>query len=601
MKIGFGRKVRIDDIKVKNKLILLYIFSVLIPVIVTNLIFYSNISSSEKAQEKDLLSGTLKRVEINVTNSLDACIDITETLAKDDRLNILLDKNYKNSNDYLETYSSELKGYFDRYQLLYKKQIYEMNFYVTNPSIIDGDGFYNLNDTVKNSIWYKDAFSSDNNLIIDAYMDENADHTSSQNSIRYFSIVRKLDYFIYGSVTEKIMKIDIDYSFINKIIEEEGMKADIFIVNDKNNIVFSNNPDYSSYAQRYVSFDKYKHNPGTIMLSENMKDIFSGYKAIIVAPKSSVMNKIKSSNSYLIFLIIINLVLPSIIILLISKSFNNRLEMLSRHMKNIKYEKFNLVKCQEGKDEIGELINEFNRMATYMDKLIEDGYKASIQQKNLEIAKKQAELNALQSQINPHFLFNTLETIRMRSLLKEERETAQVIKYLSKMLRRALNWGNNLVPIYDEIAFTEDFLKIQVYRFGNKLKYSINVDDAVKGYTIPKLSIMTLVENACIHGIENISRAGSVEVSVKAFENTIKIIVKDDGIGMCEEKTNSLINTLINNHSRELDNSSKSVGLKNVYMRLEMCYGEKFSFSIKSKEDQGTEIEIIIPKEAGDG
>jgi two-component system sensor histidine kinase YesM len=333
------------------------------------------------------------------------------------------------------------------------------------------------------------------------------------------------------------------------------------------------------------------------MQSEELSGVLKGYKVIIVAPKTLVMSKIKSSNIYLVVLTLINLVFPSIIILLISQSFKNRLETLSEHMKNIKHDKFNLnlVQGRKGKDEIGQLIGEFNRMSIRMDELIKDVYEASIQQKNLEIAKKQAELNALQSQINPHFLFNTLETIRMRCLLKQEMETSNIIKNLSKMLRRALNWGNDLVTISEEIAFTEDFLKIQMYRFEDKLRFNIYVDDEVKASKIPKLSIMTLVENACIHGIESIARIGTVEISVKGLKDKIKIIIRDDGIGMPEEKVNSLVSYLKGKPKTEVNSLSQGVGIKNVYMRLEMFYGNEFSFFINSKEDQGTEIEVEIP------
>jgi two-component system sensor histidine kinase YesM len=596
MKKIFSRIITIDDIKVKNKLILLYILSVLIPVVITNFIFSYNINESVKEQQTVFLRDTLQTIKLNVASRIEDCIRVTDIFYQDTKLSILLTNNYKNQNDYYSVYNSDLKYYMNKYEKLYQ-QIYEMNIYAENTSIINGNGYYYIDDTIKNTTWYRNALSSNRDVFIDTYMDKSTNNILEKKTVRYFSIIRRLDNLVYGGVVKKIIKVDIDYNFINGMINSEGIDTDIFIVNNDNNIIFSNDNDYSDFLHEFISFDSYKFKPNTIMQSEELSGVLKGYKVIIVAPKTLVMSKIKSSNIYLVVLTLINLVFPSIIILLISQSFKNRLETLSEHMKNIKHDKFNLnlVQGRKGKDEIGQLIGEFNRMSIRMDELIKDVYEASIQQKNLEIAKKQAELNALQSQINPHFLFNTLETIRMRCLLKQEMETSNIIKNLSKMLRRALNWGNDLVTISEEIAFTEDFLKIQMYRFEDKLRFNIHVDDEVKASKIPKLSIMTLVENACIHGIESIARIGTVEISVKGLKDKIKLIIKDDGIGMPEEKVNSLVSYLKGKQKTEVNSLSQGVGIKNVYMRLEMFYGNEFSFFINSKEDEGTEIEVEIP------
>jgi two-component system, sensor histidine kinase YesM len=594
MKKLFLKFVTFDDIRVKHKLMFLTL-SVVIPIFITNIIYYYNISKSVREQQTIFLRETLQGVKVNVTRMIEDCIRITDIYYFDNKLSILLSNNYTNQNEYYRVHTSDLEDYINKYKKLYN-QVYELNFYVTNKSIVSGRGYYYIDDKVENTDWYRNFVFSNSNIYVDAYIDENSYSSNEKIPIRYFSIIRKLDNLIYGGEVKKIIKVDVDYNYINKIIDSEGISAEIYIVNSDNNIIFSNNPKYGNFSQEFVSFEAYEKKPKTLIQSEKMTGILEGYKVIIVAPKTLVIHRFKNSNINLAILTLINLVFPSIIILLISRSFKNRIEILSHHMQNINQDKYilNLVDCRQGTDEIGQLIHDFNHMAVRMDELIKDVYEASIKQKNLEIAKKQAELNALQSQINPHFLFNTLETIRMRSLLKEEIETSSIIKILSKMLRRALNWGNDLVAITEELAFTEDFLKIQMYRFEDKLRYNIYVEEKFKNYRIPKLSIMTLVENACIHGIENVATIGTVDISVKGMDNLIKIIVKDDGIGMSQEKVNILVDYLKNEKSEEAD-SSHGIGIKNVYNRLKMIYGDKFGFYIKSIKGKGTEIEISIP------
>src|SRR5699024_5968416 len=154
------------------------------------------------------------------------------------------------------------------------------------------------------------------------------------------------------------------------------------------------------------------------------------------------------------------------------------------------------------KDEIGELRSAFNRMYKKIKELINDVYISHIRKKDLELQRKQAQISALQSQINPHFLFNVLETIRMRSLLKKEDETAKIIQNMAKLLRTSITWGKDWVTVKEEVQLIQSFLEIQQYRFGDKLQYAFDVDESTFDYTIPNMLLIPFVENASIHGIE---------------------------------------------------------------------------------------------------
>ena len=231
-------------------------------------------------------------------------------------------------------------------------------------------------------------------------------------------------------------------------------------------------------------------------------------------------------------------------------------------------------------------------MAEKIESLIKDVYVADIQKKNLQLECRQAEINALQSQIDPHFLFNTLESIRMRSVLKKEEETADIIKYLSKIFRRILLWGNDMTIIKEEIEFIEDFLTIQKYRFGNKLNYNIYFSEEVLRYKIPKMTVQPFIENACIHGVEKSKGNALVSLYVEKTGDNIRFIIEDNGKGIGEGKIDEIISNLQGGETR-----SGSVGMKNVYNRLSLIYGDKFAFQISSKKNIGTKISLSIPAE----
>ncbi|XEC93967.1 sensor histidine kinase [Paenibacillus tarimensis] len=286
----------------------------------------------------------------------------------------------------------------------------------------------------------------------------------------------------------------------------------------------------------------------------------------------------------------LNIVIPTLIIVWFTRSLNQRLVRILKHMKKVKNRFFETIKQPESKDEIGQLTAEFNRMTLQIKSLIQDVYQADIQKKELELKRNQAQLHALQSQINPHFLFNSLETIRMRSLMKEERETARIIHNMAKMFRRSLSWGNDRVTVRDELDLVVCFLEIQQYRFGGKLNYRIDVEPEAEQALIPKMTLQPLIENASIHGIEPLKGDGVIDVSVRLADGMLVCKVNDNGAGMSAERLRRLRQEL--EHS---DGIGERIGIKNVYYRLKLYYGSDADFRIRSVQGDGTEIEIRLP------
>src|SRR5699024_570560 len=163
----------------------------------------------------------------------------------------------------------------------------------------------------------------------------------------------------------------------------------------------------------------------------------------------------------------------------------------------------------------------------------------------LQLQKQQAQLSALQSQINPHFLFNTLETIRMRSLIKNEEETATIIQNMAKMLRNSITWGEDWVTIEEEVNIIQSFLEIQQYRFDEKLSYEVQSEPTLKLASTPHISSLALVEKASIHGIEPKKGHGHIQIEIsKTEENKLLIEIIDDGVGFKESELECMLFSL---------------------------------------------------------
>ncbi len=345
------------------------------------------------------------------------------------------------------------------------------------------------------------------------------------------------------------------------------------------------------YSSSFVhQFNEIEFNPQSTFLFKNFERFIRDWRIAMVLPPDAFYVILHEARWFVVYLTLANLLFCTFVIFALSKSLTNRLVDLTNHIQSLKDDNLNELSCNEGKDEIGKLLVTFNAMIRKMQMLIYDVYQSNIQKKNLQIERKQAQVNALQSQINPRFLFNSLETIRMRSVLKNETETADIIKSLSKTFRQLLHWSSDLVSIEEEIGFIEDFLKIQKYRFGDRFHYAIKLDDSARLLSIPKMTIQPFIENACVHGIEKSKNHGVLEIEIESKDSFVQIQVSDNGKGMDKNTLDTLMENLKNEGYE-----GKSIGIKNVYARLKLFYKDEFSFKIESGINEGTRVLLNIP------
>ncbi|HEX3021983.1 MAG TPA: histidine kinase, partial [Lachnospiraceae bacterium] len=223
-------------------------------------------------------------------------------------------------------------------------------------------------------------------------------------------------------------------------------------------------------------------------------------------------------------------------------------------------------------------------------------YKSKLEQQGLHLARQQAELLALHSQINPHFMFNVLETIRMNCVIRGEEETSKMIESLARLMRKSAQWGSDLITIEQEIEFTEDYLKLQKHRFGDAFFYKFRISEDCAKYMIPSLVLVTFVENSCVHGLNREGHKGTIFVSVFEENNYLNIEIEDTGVGMEREKAEELEKLLNGADFDELQRSD-SLGMLNACVRLKKYCGNQIRVTIESEQQDGTSILIRIPIE----
>lgn len=211
----------------------------------------------------------------------------------------------------------------------------------------------------------------------------------------------------------------------------------------------------------------------------------------------------------------------------------------------------------------------------------------------LEKEYEACKLKALQAQINPHFLFNVLNSISALAIIEEAPKTQEVIFNLSNMLRYTLKKADKVVSIEEELKYIESYLALQKVRFGDRLNYEIDVSDNVKNQKIPFMSIQTFVENSIVHGLEGKEEGGIINIFSKEDENSYTLCIKDNGTGITENILNGLKDELEYRYGNDLD----KIGINNVNKRMAKYYGDDYKIEIESKVREGTLVKIIFKKD----
>lgn len=388
---------------------------------------------------------------------------------------------------------------------------------------------------------------------------------------------------ISGKVTKEpkivgTLFLDVDTAMFSQFFRELnlGVKDELFLLDGAGNVYFTNEGSVKSTEGYRTKEDK-----KMIVLKEAIPFL-----------KGNVIARIHRGNLFEQLLsarltVFIAIILCSIVLIVMGTWFSRRLAApirnLIKQMAVVESGNLDTQMVVESNDEMGRLSHGFNRMVERLQVYIDEAYVAQIKQ-------KQTELNALKSQIRPHYLYNTLEVIRMNAVDKDMDEVADMILALSNQLKYVIDYGEDRVSIRGELEHLRDYFYIISVRFENKyeLRCDISPEVDVEWYIL-KLSLQPIVENAIQHGLRQQGK-GTVGLTIEKQDNKLLVTVYDDGIGMSKEKVQQLTAAL-----EDSTTPGKNVGLKNVHERMRSLYGEEYGLSISSREHIGTSILLSFP------
>ena len=569
-----------DNIPIRRKFMQLYIVCVLVPLIITDSVVLYIVGGMERERERHEMANIANSVSYNINSMVDNAGEIAKSIYTNKSVNSFLEKEYDSSSEYYGAYR-------DFFQNTILENVLGMNqitftMYTDNDTVIRGGKIDNMTSLKKTKAYEDWLERGENEGLFFTY--ERSGYANSYQ--RRIVLLQNLDFFKSGN--EQMLKIEFDYNNMMRMLRKMKFDNEVFVC-EGDNILLSN----GSFGGAGKDFEQitvkqkqgYKH---SVMIHGVDLDIY------VLKSNSSIGNAIMHFLPELALLVLINVILPMGMVILLNQSFTKRISGLSKVFQSVNSEHLVMMVHENGKDEIGSMIRNYNRMVKRTNELIQTVYKNKLKEQEILVGRKNAELLALQSQINPHFLFNALESIRMRSILKKEEETADMVEKLAIMQRQYVDWGNDSVRIEQELEFVKAYLSLQKYRFGDRLNYSLEVEEDCMRLQIPKLTVVTFVENACVHGIESKASPGWIFVRIYQKKEELWIEIEDTGSGMEETQIHKLEEDMQNVDIEMLKNK-KSVGMLNACLRLKMCSENTAQFSLEGEEGAGTWVTIRIP------
>lgn len=241
----------------------------------------------------------------------------------------------------------------------------------------------------------------------------------------------------------------------------------------------------------------------------------------------------------------------------------------------------------ESNDEIRTIAGGLNHMVKRIKILMEE-------KSQIEVKRKEAEMMMLQRQIRPHFLYNTLDGIRMKALLNQDHEAAEMIEKLSVLLRRTTDLKTEEVTVREELEYVNSYIDLQNLRFRYKFQLITDISEEVSKLVIPKFSLQPLIENAVHHGLEKRKIDRQIRISSDLTEEAVRIIVYDNGQGISLERLQEIRKTLEDPQMQE----SEHIGLNNINIRLKLHYGKEYGLTIDSEENAGTKLTLHLPRQS---
>ncbi|WP_424766955.1 cache domain-containing sensor histidine kinase [Paenibacillus sp. sgz302251] len=571
--------------RLRSKLIITYILLTVVPISLLGYISYSQYTRTVEAQVGEYVPKILDQANENIDKQMEELTYAPELLYNSSQvLSILRKYDYPTRSEFLND-SFIMNSYLSSTYFTEKDTLLGVFVWTTTQRLFSSTAV-SYTGFEKEPEW----------LGQDGIILQDQTDLRFKGKPPFFLIVKQIQ-DVENRRNIGTITIAVKLAFMEKVLMDikDQDRAEIWVMNKQGKVIYHTDPaqigtveDIARFPLSNGSFRSYKN--GERMLVSVSESERMDWITVHQIPFKYLTEQADVIRDFVIW-IFVSIVLATIILsVFMAWSVSQPIYKLSRLMRTVEKGNFQVDLIIDSKDEMGILARSFNSMVSRIRELVQLNY-------HIEIRQKQAELYALQSQINPHFMYNTLETINM-AVEEDEKETVvEMVTLLGRMLRFSLSNKDRIVAMNKEVEHINNYLKIQKYRFEQRLDFTIDSELELQQYYTPKFILQPIIENCIKHGLET-RKALSIHIQIYKVKgvrpNTedIAIAVKDSGTGINEE-TLGRIHQLLK--SDPIAKRDSGFGLINVHARIAMLFGIEYGLTVESEWKEGTEVVILIP------
>lgn len=576
-------------------MLFVYLIGGLLPMILVCIYLMNSTQNEQMKQRKDSEIFQMQ----TIGRELSEAMELTEAVSKHFDSDVALEKIAKRKYVSEEEFLEDSKNYrkLNRYKNYYGNLIQQISVYIENDSMSGDLGLVSVKQGNRMKQWYKGALTENGR----SYWSYLRNYVNNDHYLALTRLLKNASGEEYGILMIRLKNSKL-LSMLNNRENREDREVERFFVLNQEMIITSER-EKSDHSQLLALLEEYKEDTlfqkvqykgetcafskMTMQVGERLTNV----QIVSIEPYHQVTRESRKQRNQSIKIIVCCVAGSGLLILLYSRYISRRVSFLTKQMNRAANGDFDLAPKMKGKDEFSEIYKDLNRMIADIQKLLSKVYKKLMIQEQLKSRQKDAEFKMLSSQINPHFLYNTLETIRMKARSNGQSDIEELVKMLAKILRRNIQVGSEAVSLQSEVELLEYYLKIQQYRFGERVKYEIDISCDIATETILPLVLQPLVENAVVHGLETKTGQGMVWIRIRK-EKGLCIMIEDNGVGMEPEKLQELIQDM-NDYTKS---DQTHIGIRNVNQRIRLYYGQKYGLQIYSQLGKGTRIVISLPE-----
>lgn len=575
-------------LSIKQKLLLLFSVQVIIPMTFMGLMLYKNTENIIQGKSISYAADLLKMIELRMDDFSQDIEAITDDIMYDERVYAILEESVINSDLQEENLNN-------CYSMLRRLCLANSRVQSITLASLKGKFYsYDLNAgeaNINENLPFKDmiATAREANHMPVWYMHKEGEHA------QLYLIRMIYDYNTFlekGIIIIKInnAKLEAVYSDFSK----EFIQNIAILSQDNKMIAGSKQVEISEEEKEWIDSQQ---NNWNYKIDSHKQNLFvymnipgDPWKIVARGSMNQLVNK-EMSRFIKVFILIMacTVLILSIFSILMAMDFMEPINRLVHGIKKVETENIHQEVLVDREDELGYLSKCFNKMSLEIDNLLNRVYKE-------ELTRRESELKALQAQINPHFLFNTLESINWMAQLNHVPEIKDMVTSLASLMEASIGKGSPMVPLSKELKYIDSYLLIMKNRYGDRLTYESDIDRNILAYEVPKLILQPLIENAIYHGIDKMRKKGVIHLTIMKKEEEIYIEIMDNGKGMHPEEVEELNKSFKeDNHDYLIGTNRKSIGLANVNGRIKLFFGQEYGLQVESVYENYTKMKLNIP------